>query len=197
MALAARPSSPVKAAFRPLDVRRSHWLRAAGAPGAPGSAPLRPLRGQTVQGVASPRLGCALLLRVRPLRTSAAFSPPRPQGRLTPARSHSRPERHFADSFITVRLAIPRLIAACLPRCPACHRPRRRPPISNGPRGRITCLSSSVVLSGQVRIWCASFSRVGPSATQAFAFITAERIRPLIVAGICHIEAIIPTRAGR
>jgi hypothetical protein len=32
----------------------------------------------------------------------------------------TRPERHFPDSFITVRLSI----ARWLPRCPACHRPR-------------------------------------------------------------------------
>ncbi|MFY2561180.1 hypothetical protein ACN469_26495 [Corallococcus terminator] len=32
--------------------------------------------------------------------------PPRPEGRLKPTRSHSRPVRHFRDSFITSRLAM-------------------------------------------------------------------------------------------
>jgi len=40
-------------------------------------------------------------------------------------RSRSRPERHFTDSFATMRLAIARVIARWLPRCPACHAPRR------------------------------------------------------------------------
>ncbi|NVJ06371.1 hypothetical protein HUW63_14140 [Myxococcus sp. AM001] len=48
--------------------------------------------------------------------------PPRPEGRLTPTRSHSLPERHFHDSFITARLAMARVIATWLPRCPTCHR---------------------------------------------------------------------------
>jgi len=34
------------------------------------------------------------------------------------------PERHFRDSFITVRLAVARVLATWLPRCPLCHRPR-------------------------------------------------------------------------
>lgn len=38
-------------------------------------------------------------------------------------RSFARPERHFPDSFITVRLALVRAIAQWLPRCPACHQP--------------------------------------------------------------------------
>jgi hypothetical protein len=38
-------------------------------------------------------------------------------------RSPSRPERHFFDSFITLRLALARAIATWLPRCPTCHRP--------------------------------------------------------------------------
>ncbi|ATB31333.1 hypothetical protein MEBOL_004795 [Melittangium boletus DSM 14713] len=38
-----------------------------------------------------------------------------------PARC-SRPERHFHDSFITARLAMARVIATWLPRCPCCHR---------------------------------------------------------------------------
>jgi hypothetical protein len=49
------------------------------------------------------------------------LSPPRVEGRYDPVRSHSRPERHFPDSFITVRLAIARSAAGWLPRCPDCH----------------------------------------------------------------------------
>ena len=48
--------------------------------------------------------------------------PPRPDRKLRPTRSSSRPERHFADSFITARLAIARVLASWLPRCPCCHR---------------------------------------------------------------------------
>ena len=39
-------------------------------------------------------------------------------------RSVARPERHVADSFITLRRAIARALIAWLPRCPACHQPR-------------------------------------------------------------------------
>jgi hypothetical protein len=38
------------------------------------------------------------------------------------SRSRSRPERHFADSFATMRLAIARALARWLPRCPTCPR---------------------------------------------------------------------------
>jgi hypothetical protein len=38
-------------------------------------------------------------------------------------RSRSRPERHFADSFATIRLAIARVLVRWLPRCPLCHQP--------------------------------------------------------------------------
>ncbi len=48
-----------------------------------------------------------------------------PEGRWNTSRSRSRPERHFTDSFATMRLAISRAIARWLPRCPACHAPRR------------------------------------------------------------------------
>lgn len=37
-------------------------------------------------------------------------------------RSASRPERHFADSFITVRQEMARVLTGWLPRCPCCHR---------------------------------------------------------------------------
>jgi hypothetical protein len=56
------------------------------------------------------------------------ISPPRPPGRVQPVRSTSRPERHFADSFITIRLAIARMLVRWLPRCPCCHQ-------VNPPRG--------------------------------------------------------------
>ncbi|SEU38682.1 SRSO17 transposase [Stigmatella erecta] len=52
---------------------------------------------------------------------ACGISPPRPEGRMKPTRSRSRPERHFHDSFITARLAMARVIAAWLPRCPTCH----------------------------------------------------------------------------
>jgi hypothetical protein len=50
---------------------------------------------------------------------------------MKPTRSRSRPERHFHDSFITARLAIARVIASWLPRCPTCH--RRCPDSARGP----------------------------------------------------------------
>ncbi|MCU0682481.1 MAG: hypothetical protein MUF34_09535 [Polyangiaceae bacterium] len=40
--------------------------------------------------------------------------PPRPPGRVPLVRSKARPERHFADSFITVRVVITRLVRAWL-----------------------------------------------------------------------------------
>jgi hypothetical protein len=52
--------------------------------------------------------------------------PPRPPGRWPTTRSSSRPERHFADSSITVRLAIARVLATWLPRCPLCHHQQNR-----------------------------------------------------------------------
>lgn len=52
--------------------------------------------------------------------------PPRPDGTVILSRSAVRPERHFADSFITARLAISRVLATWLPRCPLCHRVRPR-----------------------------------------------------------------------
>lgn len=58
-------------------------------------------------------------------RSARGVFPPRPEGRWPTSRSRSRPERHFHDSFVTVRLAIARAIARWLPRCPVC--PGRRP----------------------------------------------------------------------
>jgi len=49
---------------------------------------------------------------------------------VTTVRTAVRPERHFRDSFITVRLAVARVLATWLPRCPLCHRPQ-----SMGPPG--------------------------------------------------------------
>ena len=57
--------------------------------------------------------------RVRPFPPSAA-------GRIAIVRSLSRPERHFADSFPTVRRAIARVLTQWLPRCPGCHAPQSR-----------------------------------------------------------------------
>ena len=48
--------------------------------------------------------------------------PPRRPGFVLLVRTSSRPERHFADSFATVRMAIARVIAGWLPRCPFCRR---------------------------------------------------------------------------
>jgi len=45
--------------------------------------------------------------------------PPRGKRRIvTTVRTAARPERHFRDSFITVRLAVARVLATWLPRCP-------------------------------------------------------------------------------
>ena len=52
--------------------------------------------------------------------------PPRPPGPVKPTRSASRPERHFPDSFDTIRLAMMRVLSRWLPRCPTCHCARRR-----------------------------------------------------------------------
>jgi len=62
---------------------------------------------------------------------SRAF-PPRPEklprGKrriVTTVRTATRPERHFRDSFITVRLAVARVLAHNgYPDAPLCHRPR-------------------------------------------------------------------------
>ena len=63
---------------------------------------------------------------------ATAFFPSRPEGEIQLVRTTERPERHFADSFITVRLAIARATTTWLPRCPCCHRNdtsrRGRPP---------------------------------------------------------------------
>src|ERR1039457_6039018 len=62
--------------------------------------------------------------------------PPRPEklprgkcGTVPTVRTADRPERHFADSFITVPLAVARVLTRWLPRCPLCHRrPSAAPP---------------------------------------------------------------------
>ncbi len=59
-------------------------------------------------------------------RNVCGIFPPPPEGRWPTRRTAARPERHFTDSFITVRLAIARVIATWLPRCPACHKPQQR-----------------------------------------------------------------------
>ena len=55
--------------------------------------------------------------------SASALPPPRQEGIVATVRSPSRPERHFVDSFITVRLAIALFLARWLPRCPLCHQP--------------------------------------------------------------------------
>jgi hypothetical protein len=47
--------------------------------------------------------------------------------KIATVRSKSRPERHFVDSFISMKLALARAIACWLPRCPVCHRSRAAP----------------------------------------------------------------------
>jgi hypothetical protein len=49
--------------------------------------------------------------------------PPRPQARLATTRSATRPERHFHDSLITLRIVLVReILVRWLPRCPCCLR---------------------------------------------------------------------------
>ena len=55
-------------------------------------------------------------------RSVCGIFPPRPDGPVPLVRTPSRPERHFADSFVTIRLAIARILACWLPRCPLCYR---------------------------------------------------------------------------
>src|ERR1700723_3737346 len=50
-------------------------------------------------------------------RMRCGISRPRPDGEVPLVRTRSRPERHFADSFTTIRLAIARALALWLPRC--------------------------------------------------------------------------------
>jgi hypothetical protein len=50
-----------------------------------------------------------------------ALFPPRADGPVRIIRSLSWPERHFADSFVTTRLAIAKYLARWLPRCSLCH----------------------------------------------------------------------------
>jgi hypothetical protein len=53
--------------------------------------------------------------------------PPGKRAVVETVRSKARPERHFADSFITICLAIERVLTTWLPRCPLCQRPRKSP----------------------------------------------------------------------
>ena len=88
-----------------------------------GRARARSLRGPLLPRLASSRLRRPLLLRLRRRRTRPRFSPLGRRDASQPVRSRSRPERHFADSFITARLAIALFLARWLPRCPFCHQP--------------------------------------------------------------------------
>ena len=71
------------------------------------------------------------------------------EGKVPIVRSRARPERHFANSFATLRLAIARYVATWLPRCPCCHRlnPMIRPlyPLAPG-RLRVGMMRWSGVL---------------------------------------------------
>ncbi len=86
---------------------------------------------------------CSAASRSSWLNACGVF-PPRSDGALKPTRSRSRPERHFHDSFITLRLAIARAIAAWLPRCPCCHRRngKRRHPLTRPTPTRSNLASS-------------------------------------------------------
>jgi hypothetical protein len=60
------------------------------------------------------------------IRSVLGLFSPRPTPKVTSIRSAARPERHFADSFTTVRHTIARILIGWLPRCPAYHRPSSR-----------------------------------------------------------------------
>jgi hypothetical protein len=102
-----------------------------GAHGPRRGARTRPLRRRLLPRLAPSCLRRHLLLCLVDAERMRAF-PPRPEGRVPTIRSASRPERHFADSFITFRLALARALVRCLPRCPLCHECRR-------PSTRLNC----------------------------------------------------------
>jgi hypothetical protein len=79
-----------------------------------GGAGPRPRRRSELGRLAAPCQRGARLLRARALLVNDELSPPRPPGRVPLVRSRARPERHVADSFLTVRLAITRLVRAWL-----------------------------------------------------------------------------------
>ncbi len=91
--------------------------------GPEGRTRTRPLRRSLVHRLASPRLRRLMLLRLRHIRARQRFSPLGRRAQSRRSESPSRPERHFADSFITARLAIALFLARWLPRCPLCHQP--------------------------------------------------------------------------
>jgi hypothetical protein len=62
--------------------------------------------------------------------------PPGHRASVNTVRTLARPERHFEDSFITVRQAVARVLATWLPRCPLCHRPQPAPSRDVGPSHR-------------------------------------------------------------
>src|ERR1044071_1012402 len=73
------------------------------------------------------------------LGAERASRPPRATQRRTTGGSPPRPERHFRDSLVTIRLAFARAIARWLPRCPVCHT-IARPPRHGPPRSPATNL---------------------------------------------------------
>jgi len=101
-----------------------------GVRGRQGRAWAGSLRGPLLPRLEPPCVHGAGLLRVYRRRALQGFSPSagktatRKRRIVTTVRTATRPERHFRDSFITVRLAVARVLATWLPRCPLCHRPR-------------------------------------------------------------------------
>jgi hypothetical protein len=98
-----------------------------------GGAGPRPRRRSELGRLAAPCQRGARLLRARALLADGGLFPPRPPGRVKPVRSKARPERHFADSFLTVRLAIARLVRVWL--APFVRRERDRRARARGKRG--------------------------------------------------------------
>ena len=80
-------------------------------------------------------------------------------------RTRSRPERHFADSFTTIRLAIARALALWLPRCPLCHHPLDR---AERRAQHFSARSTGIRLSSARILSAASVLKLQPSPAQAF-----------------------------
>ena len=56
-------------------------------------------------------------------RSTRDLFPPRPERIVKTIRSHTRPERHFQDSLVNLRLIFVRtILVRWLPRCPCCLR---------------------------------------------------------------------------
>lgn len=59
----------------------------------------------------------------------AEFAPAAARQGSRPSAPHRGLERRFSDSFITIWLAIARVLVRRLPRCPICHRAHSLPPL--------------------------------------------------------------------